>query len=1336
MKRMHAKKMLCLMSLLLTALSMKAAVVKTELSGLEQGDSAVISISSETFLASQKVKANGSLEFADVIPGVHSVKVETTGYNLPQTQLVRVNDDGSVDPMTGIKLVITKMDDDPDSWHHVWEADGSVSGYTTSSHVNTPPEVEFLGKKIIPSDVPSMAILKDQYHIILVDDEMPWTQEYAYRLLETVKTLPYSYESLGDSKFILTNEKLTDDITLDKEIGGNIVRISQDAFAYANPFLVNLDGVRGRFFSKRLHHAITKFVTDFGENKGAVDMILSERFGVTINVPDYAELTANTTHEDNYSFQEFLPSELVAIINMFEELPEGFHVSPNLKYLVRRLNGHPHPLYDSAAAVSWCQENGYIEFMVSDKGSAFSGNNEQFDTQRLILHEKTHFLWAFTFSDEIKNDWVEIGGWYRDPNAGDDADTGWSTTKTTEFVSAYAHANNPNEDMAESVAYYLKDPEKLMSRAPEKYDFIRDRIMHGTRYISSIPDHLTFEVLNLFPDYDYPGKIKKVDISVTGAPDEDKHIVIELALNHEEGFQDDASTAFVRIASPRFTDQYGSDCSQFVDMWLTPINGDGHLLRGEVTVNKYSKAGYWICGDINVYDNVGNSRNEGKNDCVTNIYINNPGEDLQSPEFESGSLTYELSNSEEGGHDVQLLKIKYKVTDNIGMHRTFARVDNDYEGWSKGGTGVTDTYGSYNEVTGEAEIIYTIKEFYPSANYFVTFISSVDEAGTEKTVYFSESPDHEEVKKIFITTPNPDYQAPEIDLNRMVVYAEPTHPEAPDGETKVTVTFYAKDNISGTGAIRYEFRDPQGNMHGDWFYHENSATDYFEGDPTVWSRYQITHLLPRGSAPGIWGLASMQISDKAGNEQTYNFVETLIFEPDDSEDGWELFAEVDDTSLVFNLNSTDGSNYGFIWRIIHEESGIEITGQSDNLLTRSASMITADISSMPAGNLILIVQAIDDNADVMTVKSRKISYTGAFIPVEEIILQPTEFNCATGESVQIIATVIPEDATDKSIIWTSSDESVATVDSEGNVIALKAGEADIIATATDSEINAVCHITVNTDYTMGDTNDDAYINIADAVNTANYIVDLPTTNFVYEAADMNEDGDITVSDVTSIISLIPLQNYNEEKRNSRPYVMYSAAGHMICKSSHDDSAVYVSLVSDNELTAVQFDLNLSGQSISPEIYLSEKVEATHSLQQFTVNDSTLRVIVFSASGKLLPLGADEHILTMLISDNGGEVRCDNIFASNKTGESLLLEYEYQNDEAGIIEAVNDDIRVMTDKCKIIVSNATGSSIGVYTLEGRCIRNCIANANTVEIPVTAGLYIVTVNNRSYRVFIME
>ena len=81
---------------------------------------------------------------------------------------------------------------------------------------------------------------------------------------------------------------------------------------------------------------------------------------------------------------------------------------------------------------------------------------------------------------------LKVGGWYENP---DDVD-GWSTTKQVEFVSAYAHAKNPDEDMAESISFYIVNPDKLRSRSPAKYEFIQNRVMHGTRYISKIREKI------------------------------------------------------------------------------------------------------------------------------------------------------------------------------------------------------------------------------------------------------------------------------------------------------------------------------------------------------------------------------------------------------------------------------------------------------------------------------------------------------------------------------------------------------------------------------------------------------------------------------------------------------------------------------------------------------------------------------------------------------------------------------------------------------------------------------------------------------------------------------
>ena len=82
-------------------------------------------------------------------------------------------------------------------------------------------------------------------------------------------------------------------------------------------------------------------------------------------------------------------------------------------------------------------------------------------------------------------------------------------------------------------------------------------------------------------------------------------------------------------------------------------------------------------------------------------------------------------------------------------------------------------------------------------------------------------------------------------------------------------------------------------------------------------------------------------------------------------------------------------------------------------------------------------------------------------PVESITLNKTTATIKKGKTKQLEATVLPKDATNRKVKWTSSDTSVATVDSKGLVTALKVGEATITAKAKDgSKVKAKCKVTV------------------------------------------------------------------------------------------------------------------------------------------------------------------------------------------------------------------------------------------------------------------------------------
>ena len=81
--------------------------------------------------------------------------------------------------------------------------------------------------------------------------------------------------------------------------------------------------------------------------------------------------------------------------------------------------------------------------------------------------------------------------------------------------------------------------------------------------------------------------------------------------------------------------------------------------------------------------------------------------------------------------------------------------------------------------------------------------------------------------------------------------------------------------------------------------------------------------------------------------------------------------------------------------------------------------------------------------------------------VTSVTLDESELTIEKGYTAQLTATVAPDDADNLGLTWTSDNEEVATVDENGLVTAVSAGEANITATAVDgSGVTATCKVTI------------------------------------------------------------------------------------------------------------------------------------------------------------------------------------------------------------------------------------------------------------------------------------
>ena len=136
------------------------------------------------------------------------------------------------------------------------------------------------------------------------------------------------------------------------------------------------------------------------------------------------------------------------------------------------------------------------------------------------------------------------------------------------------------------------------------------------------------------------------------------------------------------------------------------------------------------------------------------------------------------------------------------------------------------------------------------------------------------------------------------------------------------------------------------------------------------------------------------------------------------------------------------------------------TVNPDDATDKTVTWITSDTSVATVDNGVVTAKKV--GTATITAKAGDKSATCAITvvptPVISVTLDKTSAQLKVGETVTLTATVKPDDATDKTVTWTTSDASVATVNN-GVVTAVKVGSATITATAGDQ--SATCTINVS-----------------------------------------------------------------------------------------------------------------------------------------------------------------------------------------------------------------------------------------------------------------------------------
>ena len=171
----------------------------------------------------------------------------------------------------------------------------------------------------------------------------------------------------------------------------------------------------------------------------------------------------------------------------------------------------------------------------------------------------------------------------------------------------------------------------------------------------------------------------------------------------------------------------------------------------------------------------------------------------------------------------------------------------------------------------------------------------------------------------------------------------------------------------------------------------------------------------------------------------------------------EKIYPVESVSLPFNtLTLTEGDSSKLVVRIGPKNAtNKEVSWSSDNV---SVATVDPDgsVSAVSPGKATIIVRSADLGlTDVCQVSVHK-----KIIPVRFVSLSEAELLLVEGESATLKASILPEDATNQEVRWSSSDPDIASVDSEGHVLAKSKGKTKIIVQSAGGEDRSKCTVVV------------------------------------------------------------------------------------------------------------------------------------------------------------------------------------------------------------------------------------------------------------------------------------
>ncbi|MGI6369944.1 MAG: T9SS type A sorting domain-containing protein [Ignavibacteria bacterium] len=387
-----------------------------------------------------------------------------------------------------------------------------------------------------------------------------------------------------------------------------------------------------------------------------------------------------------------------------------------------------------------------------------------------------------------------------------------------------------------------------------------------------------------------------------------------------------------------------------------------------------------------------------------------------------------------------------------------------------------------------------------------------------------------------------------------------------------------------------------------------------------------------------------------------------------------------------------------------------VTWSSDNPAV--ARVTVAHVSD------VCIVRAINAGTATITVTTEEgnftatclVTVTGEAIPVSSVSVSPSSLALKVGESRNVTATVLPADATNKAITWSSDNPDVATVNNAGKVTGLAVGTATITVSTEDGGKTATCAVTVykKTISVTGVTLDEEILTIKKGESASLTATVLPAdaTNKAVTWSSDNPDV-ATVDDVGKITAL-------------------SAGTATITVTTVDGSFTASCVVTVTiPVTGVTLDKETltinKGESVSL-IVTVLPADATN--KSVTWNSDKPKIAKVDNTGKITALSVGKATITVTTKEGGFTATC-----------AVTVE-----DDGSVEELIASGVNVWTFNGVLHIdfkeSVLSDRVVSIFDMSGKLVYSNSTPSDELQIHLPSGVYIVKVGDIAFKVLITQ